>query len=167
MKLKSILLASMLALGSIGAAYADDNWSETIALAGGPTAWTTAFGHEHTVLGNFTDTYTFTYSGEPGVASGYFLNVKDAVGDINFKSAKLDGTNLLTANLFGLSGSIYAFVPVSGTIELIIKGKTLSGVASYGGTLSVLSAVPEPGAYGMMLGGLALLGVVARRRKQS
>jgi hypothetical protein len=167
MKLKSLVLAAMLAAGSMGMAQADDNWSETIALAGGPTAWTTSFGHAHTVLGNFTDTYTFTYSGAAGDAFGFFGNLKNPVGDINFSSASLDGTAIPTLNFGPISGSAFVLVPVAGAIELIIKGSTVSGVASYAGTLSVLSAVPEPATYGMMLGGLALLGVAARRRKQS
>ena len=167
MKLKSLVLAAMLAAGSMGVAQADDNWSETIALAGGPTAWTADFGHAHTVLGAFTDTYTFTYSGAAGDAFGFFANLKNPAGDINFNSASLDGSSIPTLNFGPVSGSAFLLVPVAGAIELIIKGHTVSGVASYAGTISVLSAVPEPGTYGMMLGGLALLGVVARRRKQS
>jgi hypothetical protein len=62
----------------------------------------------------------------------------------------------VTAN--GLSAGYY-YVQVIGKIVGNQGG-------SYGGDISVLtaSAVPETETYGMMLGGLALLGVVARRK---
>jgi hypothetical protein len=169
MKLKSIIFAAMLAAGSLGAAHAaTDNWTApVVALNGGPTEWSIDFGHTHTVTGTFTDTYTFTYSGLPSTAYGFFLNIQNPVGDINFNWAKLDGTTIPAANLGPLSGSAFFNVPVSGTIELLIKGKTLDAPASYSGTLSVLTPVPEPTTYAMLLGGLALLGVAARRRNQS
>lgn len=40
-----------------------------------------------------------------------------------------------------------------------------SGAAGYTGTLSLVSPVPEPEVYGMMLVGLGFMGFVARHRK--
>jgi hypothetical protein len=40
-----------------------------------------------------------------------------------------------------------------------------SAASGYGGALN-LAPVPEPATYGMLLGGLGLLGYMARRRKQ-
>jgi hypothetical protein len=37
--------------------------------------------------------------------------------------------------------------------------------ASFGGAVMMAAPVPEPETYGMMLGGLGLLGFLARRRK--
>ena len=53
---------------------------------------------------------------------------------------------------------------ITGPLVLTISG-TSAFNGSYAGTLNV-SAVPEPETYAMMLGGLGLLGFMARRRKQ-
>lgn len=52
----------------------------------------------------------------------------------------------------------------AGTYHVHITGTTGLAKAQYQGAVSALP-VPEPETYGMMLGGLALVGVVAARRK--
>ncbi len=86
------------------------------------------------------------------------------------------GVDVLKANGFEIlgDGSAYAAFNVdNGTslttsiysINLATGAATSVGI--FNGTLSGLtvSAVPEPGAYGMLLAGLAAVGFVARRRK--
>lgn len=163
MKLTSLLAAGLLAVATTGA-YANDYTPATVAMTGGPTNWSVSFGTTHSDGLAFTDTYTFSYSGIPGTASGAFFNIASATGDINFSWADINGTPLTVVNSGPISGSLYFVTPVSGLITLTIKGSDL-GVASYAGTLDIAAPVPEPATYGMMLGGLALLGVVARRRK--
>lgn len=166
MKLRSLLAAGLLAAAA-GGAWANDYTSAIINMDGGPANWTADFGTSHTDGLAFTDTYTFTYAGLPGSAQGYFLNVKNFLftptSYIHFSSATLDGTSLAISNGI-FSGSLFFNVPVNSPVTLIIKG-TDTGRASYSGTLDVTSAVPEPATYGMLLGGLALLGLVARRRQ--
>lgn len=65
-------------------------------------------------------------------------------------------TDLWTLSHSGLSSGNYSLA-VEGTV-LGTKG------GSFGGNLNV-SPVPEPGTLGMMVGGLALLGFIGRRRK--
>lgn len=65
------------------------------------------------------------------------------------------------------SWSVTATGLVAGSYYVQVLGKIVGTQGgSYGGDISVLtaSAVPETETYGMMLGGLALLGVVARRK---
>ncbi len=165
MKLKSILLAAMLAV-STGGALAEDYTPPSISLNGGPVNWTTSLGTSHTA-GDFTDTYTFTYSGLPGLATGFFANFTSSGGDIDFGSATLNGINLNVVNAGAqFSASYYNNIPVSGILTLIINGSTTGG-ASYAGTLDVTSPVPEPETYGMLLAGLGVVGFLARRRRQA
>ena len=55
----------------------------------------------------------------------------------------------------------------AGTYTLQIKG-TVSGLAggTYSGVLNVTSPVPEPESYGLLMGGLAIMGFVSRKRSK-
>lgn len=60
----------------------------------------------------------------------------------------------------------FSFVATSGTSTLSFVGDPYNSY--YGAALddvSVVAAVPEPGTYGMLLAGLAMVGGLARRRK--
>ncbi|WP_235922993.1 FxDxF family PEP-CTERM protein [Rugamonas aquatica] len=166
MKLKLILAAGLMAAAA-GGALANDYTPAVVAMAGGPTNWTVPFGTSHTDGLAFTDTYTFSYSGLPGSAQGFFANFANfsppSPTMINFSWADINGVPLPIFNGFA-SGSVFFGIPVNGLITLTIKGTDV-GHASYAGTLDITSAVPEPATYGMLLGGLALVGLVARRRK--
>jgi hypothetical protein len=55
---------------------------------------------------------------------------------------------------------------MAGNYYLQVSGNMVStSAASFGGAVSLAAPVPEPETYGMMLGGLGLLGFLARRRK--
>ncbi len=166
MELKPVLLAVMLAVSS--SAFADNYTAPTRALSSGPLIWITTpaagIGTLHRP-GPFTDIYTFSYSGDPGLASIGFSGLSFLDHNINFTSASLNGINIPTRNA-GLNASAYATaVPVSGVLTLIINGYTLSPTGYTGMLNVVISAVPEPATGSMLMGGLVLLGMLARRRR--
>lgn len=98
------------------------------------------FGAGNTLLGIYTGLVSVT--GTPGIFTGEeFLTVTGGTG-----------------NFLGATG----FIDAIGTITFG------NGLASYDGTLSgrlTIPGVPEPASWGMMIGGFALAGAAARRRK--
>jgi hypothetical protein len=65
---------------------------------------------------------------------------------------------------------IDAFNVAAGTYELFVSGSVVPkngsyGGGSFGGQIGLAAPVPEPETWGMMVGGLALVGMLARRRK--
>jgi hypothetical protein len=48
----------------------------------------------------------------------------------------------------------------------VVKG-TSTGKGSFGGSVTITSAVPEPETYALLLAGLTGVGFVARRRKSA
>jgi len=162
MKLQSIVLAALLST-AFGGAMAADYTAPTAVMTFEDGNYTTKFGASHTT-GLFTDTFTFSYSGLPGDAVGFAANFKNKKSDINFFGATLNGKDLGVINFGDDSKVFFEDLPVSGLLTLVIKGEAF-GSASYGGTIDVTSAVPEPTTYGMLLGGLGIMGFLARRRK--
>jgi len=150
-----------------GSALAD---AKTIALTGGNGYLTANFGDTHT--GAFTDTFTFTASNTAGLTDLSFFNLTYNLAQaVDFTSATINGVNVPVFNTptgtlphFSTGGIPPTFFS-GGNLVLTITGTALSNGGSYSGIIN-LSAVPEPATYGMMLGGLAMLGFMARRRKR-
>ncbi len=169
MKLKSLLLAAMLA-SSFGSAYAgiiNGNPMPDIVLQqnlADPQRYSGHFGND--TSGDFSDVFTFTPWALPGSkASGTVVSFElDGGGLISFGGASLNGVGFVqtAADRWSLAST---FIP-PGPLTLTVWGDAGTG-GSYSGTLNLLSPVPEAETYAMMLGGLALVGAIARRRKQS
>ena len=136
----------------------------------------------------FSDTYTFTLTGladsSASLTSSYLLS--STIKDLDITSFSLNlynpvdnsiittyaGTNITAAGANPTdSWQLTAMGLTAGTYFLEVDGKVVgNGGGSYGSDLTIspaVSAVPEPASYGMMLGGLGLIGFVARRRKSA
>lgn len=160
MKLKSIVAGAVLAAASFGA-MADD---QTITLN---TSDLVEFSSMGTTLAGGDDVLTFDGLGA-GVYNIYITlssqNVKwdDALSVLSGGSSSVTGT---------VSGGKLQFMDFdytgNGPFALTLVGIKTPGYTGtkfgYTGEISV-TAVPEPATYGMMLGGLALVGAVARRK---
>jgi hypothetical protein len=171
----SLLAACVLATASLGsAAYADD-------ISNGPQALAVLdnsayFGDSFAANNNgdtFMDRFVFNVTGEPVVLDAIVSSASRAVAgglDITAFGLFTDGGTLISAGS-GSSGaqdiwSIASGNLAEGSYYLMVSGTMLSDTsASFGGAV-MLNPVPEPATYAMLLGGLGVLGLLARRRRE-
>lgn len=137
-----------------------------------PNHYSASFGATPNI-GAFSDSFTFTPNLTLGsTASVLFFNFAldgnfnyDPNLVVHFSSANLNGNNLTISNGIPVSTAGITLPSISGPLVLTVTGT--SGGGSYAGVMNVTMAVPEPETYGMMLAGLALVGVVARRKQSA
>jgi len=184
MSLKKTIVAVTLGLGF--SAFAQANYIE-------PDLGTLSFGNPLTVegepgsaSGNFADWFTFSVAKD--VLAGN-VSAMDIMfnGSANFGAENLEiaiykdtytGNNLngLVGGDYELLGSFkvdgsttvvgsFDFDPTwDGGYTFLVSGKTTGGSAFYS---FGVTAVPEPAEYAMLLAGLGVVGMVARRRKMN
>ncbi len=120
------------------------------------------------IIGGFADTYTFSLP-LPGSISGSITSIVNGLQDIDFTGIFLTGPSgvYLFSSIapdpfetWGLAATNVA----AGSYTLTVIGLNSPAGASYGGNLAV-TLVPEPEPYAMLLAGLAVVGLLARRRK--
>jgi len=169
MKLK-FAVASLLAAASMGAFAAD----QTITLDAEGLA---SFGSRDVagaVLSDGSDVLTFNFA---NLAAGNYEVLIDLSGQyLTFDQAAttLNGSN---AGVWTITGGTikktlaYGGIDATTTAPFVLNLAGLVTDASkavYTGSISVsaVSAVPEPTTYGMLLGGLGIMGFLARRKSK-
>lgn len=120
-------------------------------------------------------TYTYNNDVNAGTWSGSAFQSASTINNFSLfqtRSTSIDGagsgTHQMIGNTTGAVGSYQALALDS--YLFLLAEKTGSGYAEAGLSAASyqfgVSAVPEPATYGMLLGGLALIGLVGRRRRK-
>jgi hypothetical protein len=167
MKIKLLSIAALLAFSN--GAYATTPNIIDVTLAQNGNFWSANYGDTIATKGDFIDEFVFSPSTLSGMTDTAFFSLAfDKMQSIKFTSASINGVSIPVASgcLFGVCAGGGGLLPtyLSGGLTLIVAG-TSGGDGSFAGTLNI-KAVPEPATYGMMLGGLGLIGLMARRRKR-
>jgi hypothetical protein len=166
MNFKTIAAAALLAVATTGA-FADSLYAKgDITSAGG-------FDFASSSLsGSFTDTYTFTLTGNNELSDAITNAFTAKTGKISDFTVKLVGPSFSDTQMIGVLGksqTAYADYAdlAAGTYTLTVSG-IAQKYSTYGGSLSVsaVSAVPEPASVALLLAGVGCMGFVAKRRKQ-
>ena len=119
--------------------------------------------------------YTYNNDVNAGTWNGAAFQSDATIGNFSLfqtRSASADGAGSGTHQTIGnTSGSVGAYQALAlDSYLFLLAEKTGSGYAEAGLSAAsyqfTVSAVPEPATYGMLLGGLVMIGLVGRRRRR-
>lgn len=166
----SLLLAtSFLAVGA-SASAADIEQTRTLVWTDLTSTFNARFG-DGTTGQSFLENYTFTVDGLNIAASQVTSISLGTVSSVNISSFVLTGNGTTYTGTTSVDGDTQTLTLrtsglTSGTYTLSVAGTvTGSSGGSYAGNISI-APVPEASTTAMMLGGLALVGFAATRRRR-
>lgn len=130
-------------------------------------------------IGAFVDNYTFTITGASADSVSSTINLSNVLGISGLQAVFFSGgpaslgslletswvSSINVGNTTVSTAILNPITLAAGTYTLQVSGSVLgTSGGSYSGVLN-LAPVPEPESYAMLLGGLGLLGLMVRRRK--
>lgn len=121
------------------------------------------------VAGEFTDTFTFQWPSAGTTAGTISSSFTSDTNDLNFTSVTLNGMDF--EFMRGGDGrnefQEIRLATMAGLQTLVVKGVTPGAAATYAGTLTFTpnAAIPEPGAWALMIVGFGGAGALLRRRR--
>jgi len=167
----SLMLAGLLATGASLATAAQIENTSALTFSGGSSDLGASFG-PHTMGKSFLEKYTFDVN-NPFTVSSAVISIALGKGSaLNIDNLSLSGAGGSYAGVKSVVGNtqyytINASNLAAGAYTLAVGGSVAGHAGgSFGGNLSV-AAVPEASTLAMMLGGLALVGFAAYRRRKT
>lgn len=112
--------------------------------------------------------HTFTFEAGRGFSTAGVLSVagRRNTGNIDFTKVTFNGADFTTLFSGSIESRIFpAQLFAAGTQTLYVEGATNDNTGDYSGrlTFTPLSAVPEPAAWALMIGGFGVIGAGLRR----
>ncbi|MDN3923285.1 FxDxF family PEP-CTERM protein [Roseateles violae] len=165
MKLSKVIAASSLALASAG--------SFAVSLGAIDLSSGSGFFGNTPIAGAFVDTLTFTVT-TLATFNGSITSAVNGTQDVDFTSIVLTPGSLAFTSVLGDPVEVWAAPAVGfslspGVYTLTLTGTNSASMGSYAGNLALTpgspTLVPEPESYAMMLAGLGLVTLLARRRR--
>jgi len=170
--MKSLTLKSLVLAASLAFAAMSVNAAPTISVDTAPS-----LNEEHYDFGNtslspsFADYIAVSFGGIRDLVGAISGTSTGTIDFLKFNIVSFDkGTTVATGSIDN-SKVKFAFADLEstslagGSYWLYVTGTKTGSTASYSGSISAISPVPEAETYSMMLAGLGLMGFVARRRK--
>jgi hypothetical protein len=119
----------------------------------------------------FSDSFTFTIAGQPGVTDAQITTLLlNGAQNVTFSSITLDGMSVFTRTSTDPNPETWAILsPVLlavGNHTINVMGNLVGPTGSYSGTINVQPAVPEAKTWAMMLLGFGAMGIAIRRRRK-
>ena len=161
MKLSKVAAASALVLASAS--------SFAAALGSVDLSSGSGFFGNTPIAGAFVDTITFTVT-TSSIFNSSITAVVNGTQDVDFTSIVISPGALAFASLLGDPVELWAtpaagFGLLPGVYTLTLTGTNSASMGSYAANLALTPAsVPEPETYAMLLAGLGIGGLLARRR---